>query len=142
MLAVYLAPRSSLTMLVSLRLVSGLWQAKDASRDELQRVSRAIDEGHPISAELPLSTKLGGRIWSQMSMTPVMSESDPSIVENHVRPSSNMHACGATARVLKVYADLHFTCPSIARAASHEALFSRSTYNGMCVGLPSLQKTL
>ena len=71
----------------------GLWQAKDASRDELQRVSRAIDEGHPISAELPLSTKLGGRIWSQMSMTPVMSESDPSIVENHVRPSTHVHAC-------------------------------------------------
>ena len=56
-------------------------------------MSCAINEGHPISAELPLSTKLGSRIWSQMSMTPVMSESDPSTVENHVRPSSPVLAC-------------------------------------------------
>ena len=34
-------------------------QAKDASREELQRVSNAIEEGCPISAELPLSTKAG-----------------------------------------------------------------------------------
>ena len=72
---------------------AGLWQAKDASKEELQRVSCAINEGHPISAELPLSTKLGSRIWSQMSMTPVLSESDPSAVENHVRPPSYLLAC-------------------------------------------------
>ena len=56
-------------------------------------MNSAIDEGHPISAELPLSTKLGARIWSQMSMTPVMSESDPSIVENHVSSCGHVHAC-------------------------------------------------
>ena len=52
------------------------WQAKDASRVELQRMSRAIDDGQPVHAELPLSTQAGGRIWTQMSLTPVMSETE------------------------------------------------------------------
>ena len=49
-------------------------------------MSQAISEGRPITAELPLSTASGSHIWSQMSITPVMSETDPGVVENYVRP--------------------------------------------------------
>ena len=65
---------------------NALPQAKDVSKEELQRVSQAISEGRPITAELPLSTASGSHIWSQMSITPVMSETDPGVVENYVRP--------------------------------------------------------
>ena len=47
-------------------------------------MSRAIGDGQPVHAELPLSTQAGGRIWTQMSLTPVMSETEPAVVENHV----------------------------------------------------------
>ena len=50
-------------------------------------MSQAISEGRPITAELPLSTASGSHIWSQMSITPVMSETDPGVMENYVRPN-------------------------------------------------------
>ncbi len=63
-------------------------------------MSRAIDDGQPVHAELPLSTQAGGRIWTQMSLTPVMSETEPAVVENHV--SANIFLACKSVNVLVI----------------------------------------
>ena len=68
-------------------------------------MSRAIDDGQPVHAELPLSTQAGGRIWTQMSLTPVMSETEPAVVENHVSALAAKVLMGSSPQCMS-----HATC--------------------------------